>query len=253
MEVRVLGMHGGEVQESRSSCYLLDGHVLLDAGGGQALLSEGEADGIDGCIVTHAHLDHVYGLPLLLDRRYGCPTLEVRSIAPVIRTLTTHMFNDALWPDLTRIPDRASPFVRFVEVTPEVPVRVAGLEATPVEVSHSVPAVGWLVSLPGERPVVFSGDTGPTTRLWEMATARAARAAFVEVSYPDRLARIAALSGHLTPATLADAIGRLPPGIPIRLIHLKPELAAEIESELAPLLAAHGNIGIARAGATYRV
>lgn len=252
MEVRVLGMHGGEVGSLRSSAFLLDGRVLLDAGGGVASLSEEDVLAVGACLLTHAHLDHVYGLPLFLDRRLDCPPLPVHAIGPVVDALQAHVFNDVMWPDVVhpRAPRDAA--VRLVKVTPEEPFDVCGLVATAVSVPHAVPSVAWLVGRPGSGPVLFSGDTGPTRHAWEFARAAGVRAAFIEVSYPDAMADAAMQSMHLTPRTLVEALDLLPPGIPVRLIHLKPTNLDNLIEDLGPLLAARPNVEIARPGETYR-
>ena len=60
-------------------------------------------------ILTHAHFDHIASLPFLVDNLYGQRRpLEVIAPAPVLATLSADIFNDATWPDFTRLPSRGA-------------------------------------------------------------------------------------------------------------------------------------------------
>ena len=108
-----------------------------------------------------------------------------------------------------------------------------------------------LVSSPG-RAILFSGDTGPE-RIWKVArSGRELRAVFVECSFPRRLARLAEISGHLSPDTLAGELAKLGPAvgrIPIYTYHMKPGFSSEIEAEVHDLL---DGVVLARPGLVVR-
>lgn len=68
MKLRVLGCSGGiGGRHLRTTSFLVDHDILLDAGSGVAELSVGELAAIDHVFLTHAHLDHVLALPLMID------------------------------------------------------------------------------------------------------------------------------------------------------------------------------------------
>ena len=67
MKFRVLGCSGSIGGEARTSSFLLDRDILLDAGTGVGDLSIDELRRIDHVFLSHSHLDHVTSLPLLLD------------------------------------------------------------------------------------------------------------------------------------------------------------------------------------------
>ena len=69
MELRILGCHGGETARHRSTSFLLDDRVGLDAGATTSMLTLEEQLGLDAVIVSHAHLDHVRDLAALADNR----------------------------------------------------------------------------------------------------------------------------------------------------------------------------------------
>ena len=67
MKVRVLGCSGGIGAQARTTSFLIDGDILLDAGTGVEDLSVDELAAIDHVFLTHSHLDHIAALPLLVD------------------------------------------------------------------------------------------------------------------------------------------------------------------------------------------
>jgi ribonuclease BN (tRNA processing enzyme) len=100
-------------------------------------------------------------------------------------------------------------------------------------VNHPVPAVGYRVSR-GGTSLLYTGDTGPTERIWELAGELAAL--IVEVSFPSDMEEIALLTGHLTPVLLGKELAKLPKLPPrILITHLKPQYYDRIKAELAAL------------------
>lgn len=240
MELRVLGCHGGESAHHRSTSFVLDDRVGLDAGATTSMLTLEEQLRLEAVIVSHAHLDHVRDLATLADNRaQGAVTpLVVAGTAFTIRALKQHFFNNVLWPDFTSIPlvNGGGPTVVLQELEPEVPTDVCGFTATAVLVSHTIESAGFVIARDGSS-IAFSGDTGPTERFWEvLANVPDLRALLQEVSFPDELEWLAKLSGHHTPSTLAREMAKLPGSdIPWLLYHIKPAFQARVERELAAL------------------
>ena len=67
MRIRILGCSGGIGAGARTSAMLVDDDVLIDAGTGIGDLALAELQPIRHVFLTHAHLDHIAGLPLLVD------------------------------------------------------------------------------------------------------------------------------------------------------------------------------------------
>jgi len=251
MKLRFLGCYGGDLGSCRSSAFLVDSEVLLDAGGAASTLELAEARRIRACVITHPHLDHVASLPFLLDVRLGCPALRVYALKETIELVRVHLFNDRIWPDFGRIPNQRDPMLLFETIAPERPFTVEGLTFTGIPVHHSVPTLGFVVS-DGRSKFALSSDTGPTRHLWDVVHATPdVRAVLLEVSFPNRLERIATASMHLTPAMLREEILKLPAGIAIYLHHLKPAFLDELMRELEPIMAEFPNVRLAEQGATY--
>src|SRR5690606_41267950 len=64
MKLRVLGCSGGiGGRHLRTTSFLLDSDVLIDAGTGVGDLTTAELSQIDHVFITHSHLDHVTPIP----------------------------------------------------------------------------------------------------------------------------------------------------------------------------------------------
>jgi len=216
----------------------VDDYVLVDAGTVGGALTVAEQVEIRHALISHAHLDHMAGLAFLTDTlAMVAPERQVTvtSIAPVIEALRIHAFNDALWPNFTTIPSGSSPVLGFRSLVEEGEARVGELWVTPVPVEHTVPTTGYVVH-DGETGFVYSGDTGPTERLWRVAREmRGLKAIIVETAFPNRLDALARVSGHLTPEMLQREIDKMPPDIPIWIFHIKPQLFQETAEQLATI------------------
>lgn len=238
MKLRVLGCSGGELPRHKTTCFLLDGRVALDAGALTSSLSLEELLRVDDVVLSHSHFDHVKDVPLLADLLVGRRTTPVRVHASTecARTLRDSVFNDRLWPDFTRIPSPARPVLELRPFDPTRSFKAGKLTFRPVPVCHPVESVGFVVS-DGRSELAISGDTGPTVAFWKKVNAtRKLRALLVEVSFPNDLQGLADVSGHLTPNTLATELAKLDRnGFPVLLYHLKPAYAAALRREVAAL------------------
>lgn len=239
MELRVIGCHGGETPKHRTCAFVLDDILAIDAG---SLTSGLEVSGqakLQACLVSHAHLDHIRDLATLADNRcqLDCPPLIVAGTRETLRTLQRHFFNGILWPDFATIPTPEHPTIRYLELEPERPTLIAGRTVRAVMVTHTIDAAAFIIE-GSDGAIAYSGDTGPTERLWEVLNEqRNLRALLMEVSFPDREQRLATLSGHHTPRTLGLELRkyRAPQDLPTMLYHIKPVFQAEVERECAAL------------------
>ena len=238
MKVRVLGCSGGELPRHRTTCFLVDEALAIDAGALTASLPLPELLKVDDIVLTHSHLDHVKDVPLLADLLVGRRDrpVVVHASLDCARTLRESVFNDRLWPDFTRIPDAARPVVTIKPFDPRRRFRIGRYTLRPVRVAHTVESVGFLLS-DGSDAIAISGDTGPTQAFWRAANAAEnLRAVLVETTFPNRLQALADISGHLTPHTLAGELAKLERNsCAILLYHLKPAFASELRREVASL------------------
>jgi ribonuclease BN (tRNA processing enzyme) len=235
MRVRVLGCSGGIGGERHSTAFLVDRDILVDAGSGVTRLSLEQMADIGHLFVSHAHLDHVLALPLLLDSvgvQRDQP-LRVHALPEVIEILRAHIFNGQIWPDFARIPTPERPAMAWQPVALGRPVRLGRREITAIPARHGRPAAGYL--LRGEQgSLIFSGDTTSHRELFDLANATAdLRHLIVEASFANEQRDIAEASDHYCPATLLPDLMRLKAGVAVWITHLKPGGETAIMAELA--------------------
>ena len=253
MELRILGCHGGETPKHKTSSFLVDGRLALDAGAVTSMLALDEQQRLETVLISHAHLDHIKDLATLADNRcqQGGPTLIVAGIAPTIDILRKHFFNDLLWPDFSRIPCGDGPTIRLQTIEPEVTVRLSGMNVRAVMVDHTIDTCGFVVQS-ADGSIAYSGDTGPTDRFWTVLTeTEDLSALLMEVSFPDEHHQLAKVSGHHTPETLAADLEKLvgKRGLPILLHHIKPVFEQAVEKQLTSM--SGRNMELCRLGDQY--
>jgi cAMP phosphodiesterase len=219
--------------------YVVNDTVSID-GGVLGLLSPLEIQRrIQHVFLSHSHLDHLATLPLFIDNVYSlgpeCPT--VWAAADVLDVLQKHLFNDRIWPDMLRLSEEESPFLRMNPLSAEQAVEVNGLKVTPIPVHHVVPTFGFLVEeIASGSSVLFVSDTGPTDRIWEIANlAPGLKAVFLECSFPNSLRWLAEKAMHLTPDLFRGELAKLHRPVPVYVIHVKLAFETQILAELADL------------------
>ena len=239
MELRVLGCHGGETPKHRTTSFLLNRRVSIDAGAVTGTLSLEEQQAVEAVLVSHPHLDHIRDLATLTDNRcqQGGPPLEIVGTPATLKALRDHFFNNALWPDFSGIETPAGPTVRYRAIDPETTTEIAGLKVTPILVSHTIETAGFVVEGEDGEALGYSGDTGPTERLWEVLNAHPKlRALLMEVSFPNEHDQLARVSGHHTPETLKNELPKLHKAdLPVLLYHIKPVFYDRVTKELAAI------------------
>jgi cAMP phosphodiesterase len=234
MRIRILGCSGGIGGGARTTSLLVDHDILIDAGTGVADLSLDQMAVIDHVLLTHAHLDHVACIPFLLDSvgsRRSRP-LVVHAQEATLNVLRQHLFNNALWPDFTCIPSREAPYLRFEILPPGLTLKLGSRQFRSVNVTHSIPAVGYLISN-GKASFAFSGDTTSTESYWQELNDCADLAHIViETSFMDAEESLATLSGHLSPRLLAAELVKLKKNVPVYITHLMPGEEEQIMQEI---------------------
>ncbi len=236
MRIEVLGSYGGESVKCRLTCLLINKTVALDAGSLSQALPIDRQRKVKTVLLSHSHMDHTNSLPFFVENVYGkTKTIDLYASAATTYSIRKHLFNNASWPDFTRLPNNLLPSIRFHELEEEVPILLDGVTVTPFFVDHLVPTFGYLLEQDGVS-VVWSSDTGPTVRLWEIANAATGlKAVFLDTSFDNSMQQIADLSLHLTPQTMSQEIQKLQPDVPIYLHHLKPPCIERIVHEVRAL------------------
>ncbi|MCP5091250.1 MAG: 3',5'-cyclic-nucleotide phosphodiesterase [Gammaproteobacteria bacterium] len=225
MRIRVLGCSGGIGAGALTTAMLIDNDVLIDAGTGIGDLDLADLDSIRHVFLTHAHLDHIAGLPMLadhvFDENFDTP-LTVYAREETLRAVQDHLFNGVIWPDFAKLPSVEQPMLRYRVCSPGDTVTIGHRDFYAVDVMHSVPSLGYTVQNSGGVFAV-SGDTKTNETLWPVLNAcDDLRVLVIEVSFPDEMQELAADSGHYTPKTLTDDLRRLQHEPEIWLTGMKP-------------------------------
>ncbi|WP_151446916.1 3',5'-cyclic-nucleotide phosphodiesterase [Lacisediminimonas profundi] len=225
MIVKVLGCSGGiGGRHLHTTSMLVDNDILIDAGTGVGELTIAELAMVDHVFLTHSHLDHICCLPFIVDtvgemRNRPLVVYASKATEEIIRS---HIFNWAIWPDFTTIPDSANPYMRFETVEVGDTVRLNGRKITVLPARHTVPAVGYQLDS-GQGSLVFTGDTTVNDDFWRVVnTIPQLRYLIIETAFSNSERRLAELSKHLCPSMLANELQKLQSQPEIFITHLKP-------------------------------
>lgn len=238
MKVRVLGCSGAIAKDCRTTSFLVDGKVLVDAGTGVGDLTLDEMRKIDHVFLTHSHLDHICALPLMLDAVSSLRTLpvEIHALPATIDALRTHIFNNVVWPDFASIPSVDKPFVRFSPLQTGERRTIVGLLVEALPAFHTVPAVGYAIK--GRSGWwVFSGDTERNPAFWERVNHLLVAMLIIETAFSERESALAQRSLHLSPHTLLTELQSWEQqNGQVYITHAKPAQAEVILQEIRRLL-----------------
>lgn len=235
MKVRVLGCSGAIAKDCRTTSFLIDADLLVDAGTGVGDLTLEQMRGIDQVLLTHSHLDHVAALPLMVDAiaAQRKQPLKIYALAGTIAALKAHIFNNVIWPDFSAIPTPQDPFISFHEIRVGQTLQFGAKLVEVLPAVHTVPAVGFAVTA-GSGCWVFTGDTERNPALWERVNQLNVAMLVIETAFSNREKDLAKLSLHLSPTVLAEELDNIAKGknYPIYITHTKPAETEQIMEEI---------------------
>lgn len=238
MLVEILGAHTTEAASAKPTSLLIDRVIAVDAGALCSSLSLEAQRDLTAVLLTHHHFDHVRDIPLLCMNVAGRATVRLYCTADTFRTVYEHLLDGELYPDFVKWPE-TQPALEHVPVTPGRPFSIGDYEVLGLPAAHGVPTVGYQVSCPDGKKVLYTGDTGPgLAPCWERVHPDLL---IIEVSMPDRMEELALRATHLTPRLLEQELaqfrsmnGYLPPTV---VIHMGTAIDEEISSEIAGVAA----------------
>ena len=253
MIVQVLGCSGSIAAGCRTTSFLVDGDVLVDAGTGVGDLPLEALARIDHIFVSHSHLDHVLAIGLLADSvmrvraAAGRGAITVHALPETLAALRAHIFNGVIWPDFTRLPNPGNPVLALAPIAVGDRLEVAGKTIEVLSAAHTVPAVGFAVDAGSAGCWVFTGDTGPNPALWQRLRQLQVAHLVIETAFGNEERDLARISRHLCPAALGAELEQLPGSCDVHITHIKPGEMPAVMAQIGRLGSAH-RIGALAAG-----
>lgn len=234
------------------TCFVIDDTVAIDAGSLAMAASREQQVGIRDIVLTHAHLDHIAGLPLFLDDLFSALTepVTVHAAPSVISVLEQSVFNWDVYPRFSELSNASGPVLRYKPFTNGEEFKVKHLTFRPLAVNHKVPSFGYLIS-DGSGTIVLSGDTAEMDGFWNVVNETAdVSAILLECAFPNELEDLAQISHHLTPQRLRTELSKCEiPDCPVFVINLKPMYRETIVAQLNDLSLA--NLKVLEVGKIY--
>jgi ribonuclease BN (tRNA processing enzyme) len=252
MKIRVLGCSGAIAEGSRTTSFLVDHDVLVDAGTGVGDLSLEALAQIDHILISHSHLDHVLAIGLLADSvmrlraAQGRGPVQVHALPETLEALRKHIFNGVIWPDFTRLPHVDKPVLQLVPFAIGERLSLGDKTFEVLSAIHTVPAVGF--ALQGrEGWWIYTGDTGPNPALWARLSTMKVAHLVIETAFADEEGELASLSQHLCPKKLGHGLSQLEGRVNVHITHIKPGEVDAVMAEVAALSTTH-RVSALRAG-----
>lgn len=220
------------------SCLLVDGRVAIDAGSLAGSIDEVERSAVRDIVLTHAHLDHIAGLPLFIDDLFSVLTEPVRIHASqeVIDILEEHVFNWHVYPRFSELTNQHGKVIEYVVIEPDRKFSIGDLTFDSVNVNHRVPSLGFVVSN-ANSTFAITGDTAEMAGFWEKVNAlEALDCLLIECAFPDDFEELASISHHLTPRGLEKEVKKFQhQECPIYVVNIKPSYRDAVVQQLADL------------------
>jgi ribonuclease BN (tRNA processing enzyme) len=235
MKLTVLGCSGSISAGERTTSFLVNDKVLIDCGTGVGDLPLAALLAIDAVFITHAHLDHIACLPMLVDLRNA-----------------SGVFNGLIWPDFTQLPSVQAPALHFNPLELGTQMEVAGLKVESLPAAHTVPACGYRVQEQSSgASFAFTGDSGENPALWPLLNKQDVQALIIDTAFNDDEQALAQASLHYHPQQLAHSLQSYTGKAALYSTHTKPGESSKVAQQLERQLAQqHRSISMLYTGQT---
>ncbi len=207
------------------TCFVIDDTIAFDAGSLAMACSSEQKNSIRDIVISHAHLDHIAGLPLFVDDLFAVleEPLRIHALPEVAEALERDVFNWTIYPRFSELRNKHGAVMEYIPFSASSSFSVGHLNVLPVEVNHKVPGTGFIIS-DGASSIALTGDTAELDGFWQAVNAAEdLKAVLIECAFPDELAELARDSHHLTPTGLKRELEKVEcPDCPIYIINIKP-------------------------------
>ena len=207
VDLRVIGCHGGETPKHRTSAFVLDDRVAIDAG---SLTSGMELEGAVRARGVPRQPRAPRSHPRPRDHRRQpharttCAPLDHRGHEGDDRDPEEALLQQPALAGLHAASRaRSDPAIRYLELKPEKPTTIAGYKVRAILVSHTIECCAFIDRGQGRRDRVQRRHRARPSACGRCSTRRRTSGrCSMEVSFPNREQKLATVSGHHTPETL---------------------------------------------------
>ncbi len=234
------------------SCFLIDETVAIDAGSLATSTNLEQKKSVRHVVLTHAHIDHIAGLPLFIDDLFVSlrEPVKVYALAEVIDILEAHIFNWKVYPRFSELRNQFGKVLEYQTFSKNEEFKIGHLTFRAVEVNHKVPSVGLIIN-DGNSKIAITGDTTSMSDFWDAVNSEDyLNALLIECAFPNELLQLANNSYHLTPSLLEQELKKFKhKRCPVYVINLKPMYREKILTELGEIN--NSRIKVLQIGETY--
>ncbi len=230
--------NGRATRQQHLCCFVIDDRVAIDAGSLAMATTPEQKQNIRDVVLTHAHLDHIAGLPLFIDDLFATLESPVRVFAApeVVRILERDIFNWDIYPRFSELRNKFGEVLQYETFEDGKKFAAAHLQIKAVKVNHKVPTVGFIIC-DGKSKIAVSSDTAQMDGFWRVLNEEENLSALlIECAFPNELEDLADASHHLTPRGLKNELAKFRhENCPVYVINLKPMYCEKIVRELEDL------------------
>jgi phosphoribosyl 1,2-cyclic phosphodiesterase len=237
VEIQILGAHLAELKGARLTSLLIDGALVVDAGGLTSALSLPEQKKIKTVLLTHHHFDHTRDLVTLAANAgyYWRRQLVVYALRYTLDIVTNCLLGGKIYTNFLEYPSKKKPTLILEAIEPYSRKTIAGYDVLAVPVKHSVPAVGYQITSSNGKSMFYTGDT--TVGISDCWQHISPQLLITEVAGPNKHEDWLKKAGHLCAGFLREELiqfRRLKGYLPrVILIHIGNPYEQEIKEEVA--------------------
>jgi len=245
--------NGCASQRQHLSCFVIDDCVAIDAGSLAMSTDSVQKKQIRDVVLTHAHLDHIAGLPLFIDDLFDTlkEPIRVYGLSEVLEIIKRNIFNWEIYPNFSELKNKNGAVLEYFTIAAGIEFSIKHLSMRAIDVNHKVASVGFIIS-DGQTKIALSSDTAETNEFWvELSNEKNLDAILIECAFPDQLDELAHASHHLTPKNLQKELAKYKgEKCSIYAVNIKPMYLEEVTRQIRDLKTE--NLKILEVGKTYQ-
>jgi len=219
------------------SCLVVNDSIAVDAGSLAMAATDEMRANLRDVVLTHAHLDHIAGLPLYIDDLFASldSPVKVHALQDVIEIIERDVFNWSIFPRFSELQISSGRAMEYIPIEFDRKFVIKDVEFSLFGADHKVPSAG--ISITDDSgSIAITGDTATLDGLRDvLSKLQNVKAVLVECAFPNELSVIADNSHHMTPDILARQLDDIRPDCPVFVINIKPSYRDTVVGQLGDL------------------